>query len=240
MARLPRLVIPGLPMHVVQRGNNRQATFFAEDDYCVYLEAIEKAIKKYSVDVHAYVLMTNHVHLLLTPYEDVGLARFMQAVGRRYVRYVNRVYQRSGTLWEGRYKSAVIDTDAYLLKCYRYIEMNPVRAGMVKRPGEYRWTSFHRNALGKSDDVICAHAKYEELGKTDSDRQAVYLTYFSTHLGDEDIKAIRDGTVEQNAIGNDRFCEEIEQMLKRRIKLYSHGGDRKSKEFVCNKTLLSG
>ena len=164
----------------------------------------------------------------------------MQAVGRRYVRYVNCIYQRSGTLWEGRYKSAVIDTDEYLLKCYRYVEMNPVRAGMVERPGDYRWTSFHRNALGKPDEVINTHHKYEELGRTDSDRQAVYLTYFNTHLGDEDIKAIRDGTIEQNAIGNDRFCEEIEQMLKRRIKLYSHGGDRKSKEFVCNKALLSG
>jgi len=239
MARMPRIVLPGQPMHIVQRGNNRQATFFANEDYLVYLDAVIKAVEKYQVDVHAYVLMTNHVHLLLTPHDDTGLSRFMQSIGRRYVRYVNGVYKRSGTLWEGRYKSAIIDTDDYLLKCYRYVEMNPVRAGMTERPDEYKWSSFHRNALGKKDDVVKMHDKYEELGGTDKSRQEAYLALFNNHLSVDDIKTIRSGTVKDNVIGNDRFSEEIAQMLKRRVRLHSHGGDRKSKEFICNTGLLS-
>lgn len=234
MARQPRLVIAGQPMHVVQRGNNRQATFFSDEDYRVYLEAIEKAIVKYPVDVHAYVLMTNHVHLLLTPHEEIALSRFMQAVGRRYVRYVNCVYKRSGTLWEGRYKSALIDTDAYLFKCYRYIEMNPVRAAMVERPDEYQWSSFHRNALGKEDGVIAAHKNYAALGNSDSNRQAVYLSFFNNHLSAGDVAAIRDGTIKTNIIGRNRFSVEIEKMLERKIQRRSHGGDRKSKDFLCD------
>jgi REP-associated tyrosine transposase len=235
MARFPRLVIPGQPMHVVQRGNNRQATFFADEDYRVYLDAIEKAIEKYPVDIHAYVLMTNHVHLLLTPHKEIALSRFIQAVGRRYVRYVNGVYKRSGTLWEGRYKSAIIDTDEYLLKCYRYVEMNPVRAGMVERPNEYQWSSFHRNALGKESCVIKSHQQYKMLGDTEIGRQEVYLSFFSNYLSADDVAVIREGTIKTSIIGHSRFSEEVEQMLDRRVILCSYGGDRRSKDFEVNK-----
>ncbi len=148
MARRPRMVIPGQPLHIVQRGNNRQAVFFAEQDYLTYLECLRDAAFQQGCWVHAYVLMTNHVHLLLTPTQETNLSRCIQAVGRKYVRYINGHYRRSGTLWEGRFKSAMIDSAQYLLACYRYIELNPVRANMVEHPQHYRWSSFHANAMG--------------------------------------------------------------------------------------------
>ena len=141
MARKPRFVLPGYPRHVVQRGNNRQACFFDESDYRKYLDSLAEAAHKYHCQVHAYVLMTNHVHLLVTPTTDEGISQMMQSVGRRYVRYFNGVYRRTGTLWEGRYKASLVQTDSYLLTCYRYIELNPVRAEMVPDPGDYPWSS---------------------------------------------------------------------------------------------------
>lgn len=234
MARKPRLVIAGYPMHVVLRGNNRQAIFFSEADYQTYLDCIADALEKYLVDVHAYVLMTNHVHLLLTPYETQALSRFIQAIGRRYVRYVNSVYKRTGTLWEGRYKSAVIDSVGYLLTCYRYVEMNPVRARMVKRPDDYRWSSFNRNALGVDNELIKSHQQYDLLGTTDKQRQENYLSFFNQQLTEDDITEIRHGTLKKSAIGNERFKNEIEKVLGRKLSLDSHGGDRKSKEFLAH------
>ena len=128
MPRQQRYRLPGVPQHVIQRGNNRQATFFDEGDYVRYLEDLQEATERWDCDVHAYVLMTNHVHLLMTPNQEEGIAKVMQSVGRKYVRYINGVYRRSGTLWEGRYKSSIIQSDRYLLTCYRYIELNPLRA----------------------------------------------------------------------------------------------------------------
>ena len=137
MPRQPRYALAGFPQHVIQRGNNRSATFYAEQDYRVYLECLAEACHVHETALHAYVLMTNHVHLLMTPGKTNGLAKVMQSLGRRYVRYVNDTYRRTGTLWEGRYKASVIDTEHYLLACYRYIEMNPVRAGLVAHPADY-------------------------------------------------------------------------------------------------------
>lgn len=234
MARRPRLVIPGQAMHVIQRGNNRQAVFFADEDYRVYLDALKEMSDRYECHVHAYVLMTNHVHLLITPHDEIGLSLCMQGVGRKFVRYVNGVYKRSGTLWEGRFKSAVIDTDHYLLRCYRYIEMNPVRAGIVAKPNEYKWSSFHANALNAKDDLVIEHEEYLKLGKTKEDRALSYFDLFKCSLGLEDINAIRDGTISNNVIGNNRFKEEIEKMTKIRVKKLTHGGDRKSKSFRCD------
>jgi len=146
MARKPRVFLQGVAQHVVQRGNNREPCFFAEADYQFYLECLAESATKYACQLHAYVLMTNHVHLLVTPENESSLSGMMQSLGRRYVRYVNHTYKRTGTLWEGRYKSSLVQSENYLLTCSRYIELNPVRANMVETPAEYRWSSYGHNA----------------------------------------------------------------------------------------------
>jgi len=148
MPRRARLNLPDVPLHIVQRGNNRQPTFFSEDDYVFYLACLRESAERHSCDVHAYVLMTNHVHLLVTPYQPDGASRLMQSVGRRYVQYVNYTYRRTGTLWEGRFKASLVESESYLLTCYRYIELNPVRARMVEDPTEYRWSLTDRGRTG--------------------------------------------------------------------------------------------
>jgi putative transposase len=151
MARLPRFVLPGHPQHVIVRGNNRDPIFNADEDYRFYLDKLQDAAKKHSCDIHAYVLMTNHVHLLVSPHTEDGISKMIQMLGRYYVQYFNSTYRRSGTLWEGRYKASLIDSDTYALTCYRYIELNPVRANMVAHPAEYPWSSYRGNALGEND-----------------------------------------------------------------------------------------
>jgi len=158
MARLPRLNLPGIPQHVIQRGNNKQVSFFNDKDYVVYLDKLKLYSTKYSVAVHSYVLMTNHVHLLMTPETEQGVSQVMQALGRYYVRYINQTYERTGTLWEGRYKSTLVDSDNYFLTVSRYIELNPVRAGMVAHPADYLWSSYQCNALGKPIELITPHS----------------------------------------------------------------------------------
>lgn len=131
MPRKPRMYMAGMPCHVVQRGINRDATFYSDDDYLFYLTCLDDGMKRYRVAVHAFVLMTNHVHLLMTPNDNEGISRLMQSIGRRYVQYVNKTYRRTGTLWESRHKASLVQEEQYLLKCYRYIELNPVRAEIV-------------------------------------------------------------------------------------------------------------
>ena len=138
------MYLPGVPSHVVQRGNDRQACFFEQENHLFYLDCLGQACRRYEVVLHAYVLMTNHVHLLMTPVTELGISRVMQLVGNRYVQYINKSYRRTGTLWEGRHKASLIDAERYLLTCYRYIELNPVRAGMVMHPGDYAWSSRKR------------------------------------------------------------------------------------------------
>ena len=158
MPRKPRFHLPGVPVHVVQRGNNRQAVFYDEQDYRAYLKWLEEGAERYGCAIHAYVLMTNHVHLLVSPAHGESLGRLMQYLGRYYVLYINHHYGRSGTLWEGRYKASLIQAQDYLLACYRYIELNPVRAGMAKGPGQYRWSSYGYNALGREDRLLTPHS----------------------------------------------------------------------------------
>tara|TARA_R110000822_G_scaffold77456_1_gene186038 strand:- start:3693 stop:4223 length:531 start_codon:yes stop_codon:yes gene_type:complete len=174
MARLPRLYLPGCAQNVIQRGNNREACFYSEADYKAYLSFLIDAASKYQVVIHAFVLMTNHVHLLLTPSDEHGVSRLMQAQGRKYVQYFNFIYHRTGTLWEGRYKSTVVDSDTYLLAVYRYIELNPVRAGMVSHASEYPWSSYQSNAIGKPIQLLTPHTLYLRLGETDTERQSAY------------------------------------------------------------------
>ena len=170
MARLPRLNLPGIPQHVIQRGNNQQVSFFKDKDYAVYLDKLKLYSKKYSVAVHSYVLMTNHVHLLMTPETEQGVSQMMQSLGRYYVRYINQTYERTGTLWEGRYKSTLVDSDNYFLTVSRYIELNPVRAGMVAHPAEYPWSSYQCNALGKPIELITPHFLYQGPAKNRKDQ----------------------------------------------------------------------
>ncbi|MGI0034916.1 MAG: transposase [Nitrososphaera sp.] len=144
MPRKPRMYLAGQPCHVVQRGNNRCATFFDDVDYRHYVGCLKEATGCYRVSLHAYVLITNHVHLLMTPSDEFGVSRVMQSLGRRYVQYINHQFRRTGTLWEGRHKASLVQAEHYLLTCYRYIELNPVRAGMVSHPGEYRWSTLAR------------------------------------------------------------------------------------------------
>ena len=164
MPRRARIVLPNVPIHLIQRGNNRHACFFADEDYRFYLDWLAKHAGKTGCRVHAYVLMTNHVHLLLSSDKADAPGALMKALGQRYVQYVNRTYRRSGTLWEGRFRSCPIQEETYLLACQRYIELNPVRAGMVPHPAEYRWSSYRANAQGEADALLQPHPLYTALG----------------------------------------------------------------------------
>jgi putative transposase len=216
MARLPRYVIPGLPQHVIQRGNNRQAIFVAEGDYAAYLGWLKEAAQRYGLLIHAYVLMTNHVHLLVTPTQDDSVAKTLQSLGRRYVQYFNFTYQRTGTLWEGRYRATVVDAEDYLLACCRYIEMNPVRAGMVKSAAHYRWSSYRHNAQGHKDAQITDHDVYRRLGRTVQARYEAYRSLFRDGDDDTTVLAIRESAHKGWALGGDRFRGEVEKLAKRR------------------------
>ncbi|MDD5330927.1 MAG: transposase [Sulfuricella sp.] len=207
MPRRPRIKLAEIPQHLVQRGVNREPCFFAEEDYHCYLHWLQEAAGDWHCVIHAYVLMTNHVHLLITPATAQGLAKLMQSVGRRYVQYINRHYKRSGTLWEGRFKSSVIQAESYLLTCQRYIELNPVRADMVNDPGEYRWSSYRHNGLGQPDPRITEHPLYRSLGLDDESRRAAYRALFRSQLDDEAIGDIRLAIAQGQPLGNERFKE---------------------------------
>jgi putative transposase len=232
MARLPRLNLADVPQHVIQRGNNRQATFFADEDYATYLDKLREYADKYQVAVHAFVLMTNHVHLLMTPSTDTGVSQLMQSLGRYYVRYINHTYRRSGTLWEGRYKSTLVDEEAYLLTVSRYIELNPVRAQMVSRPRDYPWSSYHRNALGKDIKLVTPHPVYTALGGDDAARRKAYQALFRRQIPSPVLYAIRQSTNRGWVLGDDRFKAEVEEMAGRRATPKPKGGDRKSKAYL--------
>ena len=191
MPRTPRLIIPGAPLHVTHRGVDRRPTFLADDDRACYLDALRSAAIAAGCAVHAYVLMTNHVHLLATTDDARGAAAMMQALGTRYVRYFNHRYGRTGTLWEGRYRSAVVTSAAYFFACSRYIELNPVRAGLVGDPTAYRWSSVHANAGGADDPLVTPHALYRALGAGPAARRAAYRASFAEALCVDVIAAVR-------------------------------------------------
>ena len=217
MPRPKRICIPGLPHHVVQRGNNRQATFYHDDDYASYLTFLGEAALQNQVSVHAYALMTNHVHLLLTPTTTDGLSLTIQTLGRRYVTYINKTYRRTGTLWEGRFKGAVIDSERYCLSCYRYIDLNPLRAGLVDQAADYRWCSFPSNGLAHADCLLTPHVLYEQLGETRQQRAARYFELVKERLDDDAIRHIRYGTRKGLPVGSDRFKADIAYHLGRRL-----------------------
>ena len=228
MPRKPRLKLAGMPVHVVQRGNNRQAVFYDEQDHRAYLRWLKEGAERYGCAIHAYVLMTNHVHLLLTPEREGAIGRLLQYLGRYYVLYINHRYGRSGTLWEGRYKASLIQEEDYLLACYRYIELNPVRAGMADGPGAYPWSSYHRNALGQPDPVIVSHRRYRGLGQSELQRQEVYRGLFTVHVNGGQLTQIRETWQTGTPLGNDRFKEQVEAMVGRKIGHARRGRPKKT------------
>lgn len=231
MARLPRYSIVGHPQHVIVRGNNREPIFCADEDYQFYLEKLELACEKHECEVHAYVLMTNHVHLLITPNRLDSLSKAMQMIGRYYVQYFNYSYRRTGTLWEGRYKATLIDSERYLLTCYRYIELNPIRAAMVNHPSEYPWSSYHHNALGMDNSFITAHDDYLKLGTTVDERLKSYCALFEHQIDEKTLSEIRESTNKAWVLGSDLFKDKIKQQLDRRVTALKRGGDRKSSQY---------
>jgi putative transposase len=238
MARLPRFVIPGQPQHVIQRGNDRQAIFRDEQDYSFYLEKLWEAAEKNQCDIHAYVLMTNHVHLLITPHTETGIGKTLQSIGRYYVQYFNHCYKRTGTLWEGRYRATLIDSEAYLLTCMRYIELNPVRASdMVKHPSKYPWSSYCCNALGQEDVLIKPHHEYKRLGTTSEARQSAYRQQFSTRIPKQTLHEIREATNKAWTLGSEQFQQRVERQIDRPLRSSGHGGDRKSKLYNKSRSL---
>ncbi len=216
MPRRARLAIPGIPWHIIQRGNNRSVCFYAEADYQFYLHYLQEFALKFGCAIHAYVLMTNHVHLLLTPQHPDSASLLMKHLGQRYVQYINRTYQRSGTLWEGRFRSCLTQTEDYVLACYRYIELNPVRAGMVNQPQDYRWSSYHTNALAKASSLITPHEEYLRIATDEQSRLTAYRALFKSHLDEAIVGQIRNATNGNFALGGERFQREIETTLGRR------------------------
>jgi len=213
MPRKPRFYMPGVPAHIVQRGNCRQAVFFDGNDYQSYLNWLVEGAIKYGCAIHAYVLMTNHIHLIMTPESKDSISKTIQYVGRHYVTYVNATYGKSGTLWEGRHKGCIINSEQYLLSCMRYIELNPVRAGMVKRPIEYRWSSYAANATGKVDKVLKHHELYLALGVRQDTRSHNYRELFRQALEPEQVHDIRTTVQTGTPLGNDRFRQQVELTL---------------------------
>ena len=226
MARLQRISPLGIPQHIIQRGNNRQVCCACDQDMAFYASLLTEYSTKFSVAIHAWVFMTNHVHLLASPYANGGISAMMQAVGRRYVRYFNGEYRRSGTLWEGRFKSSLVQSEKYLLQCQRYIELNPIRASMVSDPAEYCWSSYQCHALGKTVKMSTPHEEYLCLGNTGPARQKAYRALFRSHVDDELIKDIRLAVNKGLALGEERFKEEIEQLYGRRVRPAKMGRPR--------------
>ncbi|HXE21904.1 MAG TPA: transposase [Rhodoferax sp.] len=217
MARLPRLTVPGYPHHVIQRGNNRQAIFASAADYQMLLELLHDNARKFGVALHAYVLMTNHFHLLVTPESPDSLPQMMQAVGRRYVRYFNDAQGRSGTLWEGRYRSTLIQTERYLLACMVYIDLNPVRAGLVAEAKDYPWSS-HGHYVGlRSDKLVTPHSLYWELGNTPFAREVAYAELVRAGVDAKQQTALTESALSGWALGEPDFMADLQTRTQRRV-----------------------
>jgi putative transposase len=218
MARQPRLTVPNYPHHIIQRGNNKQAIFATPADYTAMLGLLLEASKQHKVAIHSYVLMTNHLHLLATPQDDVGLPLMMQQVGRSYVRWFNKAQCRTGTLFEGRYKSTLIQTERYLLACMAYIDLNPVRAGMVAQPQDYPHSSYAHYAGLRSDPLVTPHSQFWTLGNTPFAREAAYVDFVRSGLGGADVRALTNTTLRSWALGDEQFLADLEQLSQRRVR----------------------
>jgi putative transposase len=223
MARLPRLTIPGYPHHVIQRGNNRQPIFATDEDYRELLALLEEHARAAGVAVHAYVLMSNHVHLLATPETADGIPQMMQAVGRRYVRFFNRRQARTGTLWEGRYRSTIIQAERYLLACMAYIDLHPVRAGMVDAPESYPWSSHGHYVSGRPDRLVTPHPIWWELGNTPFAREAAYRELVHAGLSEAQQQALTDSALRGWALGDAAYVADLQRRTERRVSMGKAG-----------------
>lgn len=217
MARLPRLTLPGYPHHVIQRGNNRQPIFSVLADYELLLHLLDENARKFGVAIHAYVLMSNHFHLLATPETEEGIPQMMQAVGRRYVRHFNQRNQRSGTLWEGRYRSTLIQAERHLLACMAYIDLNPVRAGLVAEAGDYPWSSHHHFAGRRIDRLITPHPLYWELGNTPFAREAAYVELVRNGISGAQQQALTESALRGWALGEADYVADLQRRTGRRV-----------------------
>ncbi len=229
MPRCARFCIEGVPLHIIQRGNNKSACFFCDSDRRLYLGLLRELAPEHDCSVHAYVLMTNHVHLLLTPQRKSSASLLMKNLGQRFVQFINRTHGRSGSMWEGRFRSSIVDSATYLLTCYRYIELNPVRAGMVRGPADYPWSSYRANALGEPSNVLDPHACYRRLGADEPARLAVYRSLFETALDDADLKAIREAVNAGLPLGTKAFVETIARATGRRTSAGVAGRPRQNR-----------
>lgn len=227
MARLPRLVVPHQAHHVIQRGNDRQPIFRDDEDCRIFLTWLREASKQFRVALHAYVLMPNHIHLLVSPADEAGLGKMMQWLGRYYVPYFNHKYQRVGTLWQGRYRATVIDSERYFMICSRYIELNPVRAGLVPDPANYSWSSYLHHVGACHDPYITDHALYWGLANTPFGRELAYKAMVEEGLAGADIQALQDATDKGWVLGSEQFKEGLMQQLQRRVQPGKRGRPRK-------------
>ncbi|MBA3771158.1 MAG: transposase [Ramlibacter sp.] len=223
MARLPRLTVAGYPHHLIQRGNNRQPIFAVTADYEVLLAMFDEHARKASVAIHAYVLMSNHFHLLATPQAVEGIPQLMQSVGRRYVRYFNQRQGRTGTLWEGRYKSTLIQAERHLLSCMAYFDLNPVRAGMVAEPGSYPWSSHAHYVGQRNDRLVTPHPLYWELGNTPFAREAAYVELVAAGISAQQHLALTESALRGWALGDADYVAELQKRTLRRINKIAPG-----------------
>ncbi|WP_332825946.1 transposase [Ramlibacter sp.] len=217
MARLPRLTVPGYPHHIIQRGNNRQAIFSDTADYELLLSLIDEHARKQQVAVHGYVLMSNHFHLLATPETLEGIPQMMQSVGRRYVRHYNLRHARTGTLWEGRYKSTLIQAERHLLACMVYMDLNPVRAAMVADPADYPWSSHHHYIGRRTDKLITPHPLYWNLGNTPFARDGAYAELVRSGVSDQERQALTDSALRGWALGEPDYVADLQRRTQRRV-----------------------
>jgi putative transposase len=229
MPRHARLRIEGLPLHVIQRGNNRGRCFFGERDCGLYLALLGELAPKHGCDVHAYVLMPNHVHLLLSPRVPLSASVLMKHLGQRYVQYVNRKHARTGSLWEGRFRSCIVDSDGYFLRCQRYVELNPVRAGIVRHPSDYPWSSHAANASGANSEIVIPHPLYLALGIDAGDRFANYCALIQEGIGNRELEEIRSATNGGFVLGSKAFKARLEAIMGRRTSPGANGRPPRSK-----------
>lgn len=229
MARLPRYFVKDVPLHIILRGNNREPIFANDEDCQFFKETLIDASQRHNLAIHAYIFMTNHVHMLASPGSEECAPKVMQSVGRRYVQYFNYRYHRTGTLWEGRYRATVVEAERYLFECMRYIELNPVRANMIRHPRDYAWSSYRANAEGKADALVTPHRLYRSLGRDESARRSAYRALVKEPLSAESLDTIRNRTNKGWALGGKRFQAKIERLAERRPGPLAKGRPKKEK-----------
>ena len=230
MARKPRFYLQNIPAHVMQRGHNREAIFFKEVDYLEYLKILKKVADQFECQIHAYVLMTNHVHFLLTPTQSNCISLFFKHLNHRYVNYINKTYQRSGTLWGGRHKGCIIDSSAYFLRCMQYIELNPVRAKMVSHPNDYLWSSYKANALGVFSAILTPHKEYLSLSQQRKTRLEKYSQLLDSQITIEQLNQLKNNLYSGTPLGDARFKAMIEKRLNCSVGLEKRGRPKKNQE----------